>query len=490
MNYSYDSDDNIVNWKDETVDAFDFFTIDFLTANVLNEDSENRFNTILESLIASDSDELMFICALMNAYATIIDDQSVIKKLQRDITKIQKKWKMRYQQGCKQISQKLGPALVQKNKKQSKTKGISARQVTAIKPASGYINIAKGFNLSASNQPLLNGQAKLTLEDGSVVQGIFKDGVLNGLGKLTQPDGTIYIGNFVNNVPKGEGVLKNSSQIMIIGVFDGFNGDKIKDAIIKYPSGVIYKGQVKNYNPTGKGELKLDDGKIIIGNFENGIASGYGKIIHNGYEYTGLIANNNANGLGKLHGPDGSELEGFFTENLIQGVGQYKINGVLYFGECKENKPQGRGVVFFSNSWLQGTVVGENLNGHGIGMTENFIYDGEIKDSDIQGFGTIYYKDGRISFGNFVNGQLVRPQQQKSQAPCNSQAVRDLFKFYSDIMETTPDPYSIQYLTFSMKWLREQLTSGIYKHCFEFQHIFLTLQEQFEEWNSYFDPDL
>jgi hypothetical protein len=490
MNYSYDSDDNIVNWKDKTIDAFDFFTTDFLTANVLNEDPENRFKAILESLLASDSDELIFICALMNAYASLTDDQTVIRKLQREIFKIQKKWKMRYQQGCKQISQKLTPALTQKNKKQSKTKGISARQVTAIKPASGFINIAKGYNLTAPQQPLLNGNAKLTLENGSELQGNFRDSKLNGLGILTQPDASVYVGNFVNNVPKGEGVLINSSGVSIIGVFDGFDGDKIKDPIIKYPCGAVYKGQVKSFNPNGKGELKFADGKIVIGTFENGIASGEGKILQNGYEYIGQIVNNNANGLGLLHGPDGSILEGFFTENLLQGIGQYKLNDVQYFGEFKENKPQGRGIAFFNDSWLQGTVHIDIFEGVGIGVTENFIYDGEIKESDIQGFGTIYYKDGRIISGKFAGGQLVRPQQQqKSQVPtCNSQAVRDLLKFHGDIMASTPNPYAIRYLTFSMTWLKEQLTSGIYKHCFEFQHIFLTLQEEFKEWNS--DPDL
>lgn len=489
MNYSYDSDDNLVDWKDEKVDAFDFFEPDFLITNVLNEDSENRFNTILESLLASESDELMFICALMNAYATVIGDKAVIKKLERDIAKIQKKWKMRYQQGCKQISQKLSPALAQKNKKQSKAKAIAARQLTEIKPTSGFFNISKGFNLyaTAPKQLLLNGQAKLTFKDGSVLQGDFKDSILNGLGKVTQPDGTIYVGYFVNNLPKGEGILTNSAGAKIIGVFDGYNGD-IKDAIIQFPDGITYKGQVKNCRATGKGKLTYSDDKIVIGTFENGIASGDGIILQNGYEYTGQIQNNNANGWGTLRGPDGSVLDGFFLENVIQGIGQYIKNGIRYVGEFKDNKPQGRGEAFYSKSRLQGTIYGEKFSGHCIGVTEDFIYDGEVKDNDIEGNGTMYYNNGTIRSGTFVNGQLVR-QVQTSQIPtCNSQAVRDLLKFYSDVVESPPNQYSIEFLTLSMNWLNEQLTTGIYKNCFEFKQIFLALQEQFNEWSA--DSDL
>ena len=219
MNYSYDSDDNIVNWNDKTLDAFDFFTTDFLIANVLNEDAENRFNTILESLLASDSDELMFICTLMNAYASLIDDQSIIRKLHREVTKIQKKWKMSYQQGCRQISQKLVPALGQKNKKQSKSKGIAGRQLGTIKAASGFINMAKGYLLPSVQTPtLFNGQGKLTLQNGIVLQGIFQKSILNGLGKSTQPDGSVYIGNFQNNAPKGDGILLTNGNV-VTGIF-------------------------------------------------------------------------------------------------------------------------------------------------------------------------------------------------------------------------------------------------------------------------------
>jgi len=494
MEYSYDSDDNIVRWKKADMDAFDFFTKEYLATNVLNEDTENRYKIILDSLLRSDGDEIMFICALMNAYVTVLEDQSSLKKLQLDIAKIQKKWKMRYQQGCKQISQKLVPALGQKNKKQFKTKGIAGRQLSSIKPASGFINMAKGYFLpSVQTPPLLNGQGKLTLENGSVLQGIFDNGILNGMGKSTEPDGTVYIGNFQNNAPKGEGMILTNGSV-VTGIFDGFDCNRIKDVIIKFSDGSLYSGETKDCKITGRGELKLSSGKIIIGNFINGVASGQGEILENGYKYFGEIANNNANGIGILHGPDGSELEGFFKDNLIQGIGQCKTNDLLYYGEFKDNHIQGRGLsIFNSGSAILGTVMNDSFMGDCIGITENFIYDGEMKGSTINGCGTKYYNDGRIISGNFVNGELVAQQQQKkqqkSQIPtCNSQAIRDLLKFFSDIMENTPNLYAIEYLTRTMNWLNEQLSTGIYKHCFEFQQVFASLKEQFDEWNS--DPDL
>ena len=490
MNYSYDSDDNIVNWNDKTLDAFDFFTTDFLIANVLNEDAENRFNTILESLLASDSDELMFICTLMNAYASLIDDQSIIRKLHREVTKIQKKWKMSYQQGCRQISQKLVPVLGQKNKKQSKSKGIAGRQLGTIKTASGFINMAKGYLLPSVQTPtLLNGQGKLTLQNGIVLQGVFQKSVLNGLGKSTQPDGSVYIGNFQNNAPKGDGILLTNGNV-VTGIFDGYDCNKIKDVIIKFSDGSLYSGETKDCRVTGHGEFKLSSGKIIIGNFIDGVASGQGEILENGYTYFGEIANNNANGLGMLRASDGSELEGFFKDNIIQGICRCKTKDLLFYGESKDNHIQGRGLAIFnSGSSIIGSVNSDNFNGPCIGITENFVYDGEMKGSAINGRGTKYYNDGTVISGNFVNGQLVAQQQQKSQTPtCNSRAIRDLLKFYSEIMKTTPNLYAIEYLSRTMNWLNEQLTKGIYKHCFEFRQIFLALKEQFEEWNS--DPDL
>ena len=425
----------------------------------------------------------MFICELLNAYVTVLEDQSSLKKLQLDIAKIQKKWKMRYQQGCKQISQRLVPALGQKNKKQSKTKGIAGRQLETIKPTSGF-NIVK---------PLFSGQGKLTLENGSVLQGIFDNGILNGMGKSTEPDGTVYIGNFQNNAPKGEGMILTNGSV-VTGIFDGFDCNRIKDVIIKFSDGSLYTGETKDCKITGQGELKLSSGKTIIGNFINGVASGQGEILENGFKYFGEIANNNANGFGMLRSPDDSELEGFFKDNLIQGIGQCKTKDILYYGEFKDNYIRGRGLAIFnSGSAILGTVMNDNFKGHCLGITENFIYDGEMKNSAINGFGTKYYNDGRVISGNFVNGELVAQQQQKkqqkSQIPtCNSQAIRDLFKFYSDIMENTPNLYAIEYLTRTMNWLQEQLTFGIYKNCFEFRQVFATLKEQFDEWKM--DDDL
>ena len=56
-------------------------------------------------------------------------------------------------------------------------------------------------------QDAKDGDGKMTLSDGSVYEGQFKDGVFDGKGTLTYANGEQYTGEFKNGLYDGNGVL-------------------------------------------------------------------------------------------------------------------------------------------------------------------------------------------------------------------------------------------------------------------------------------------
>ena len=48
----------------------------------------------------------------------------------------------------------------------------------------------------------------MTMPDGGVFEGTWKDGLLNGPGRATYPDGSVYVGDFVNGQRQGQGRIE------------------------------------------------------------------------------------------------------------------------------------------------------------------------------------------------------------------------------------------------------------------------------------------
>lgn len=69
---------------------------------------------------------------------------------------------------------------------------------------------------------------------------------MNGQGKLTYENGDVYKGHFENGVFEGEGTFTSKS-------------------------GWTYKGEFKAGQPNGQGTLTAQDGKVYTGTFKQGI---------------------------------------------------------------------------------------------------------------------------------------------------------------------------------------------------------------------------
>ena len=93
---------------------------------------------------------------------------------------------------------------------------------------------------------------------------------------------------------------------------------------------IFYSGEFSKINlaPEGIGIKTYSKGDIYIGNFENGLFSGYGKLIEKN---------------GTIH-------QGFYTEGKYNGFGKIKFNnGAYYLGYFKKGKRNGFGIYYFEN---------------------------------------------------------------------------------------------------------------------------------------------
>ena len=65
----------------------------------------------------------------------------------------------------------------------------------------------------------MNGQGKLTYENGDVYEGQFTNGVFNGQGTFTSSQGWSYSGSFKNGQADGQGTLKAKNEEVYTGTF-------------------------------------------------------------------------------------------------------------------------------------------------------------------------------------------------------------------------------------------------------------------------------
>ena len=93
----------------------------------------------------------------------------------------------------------------------------------------------------------IKSKTTLTYDNGKITYtGYVVNHRMNGQGKLTYENGDVYEGNFVDGVFEGQGVFTSHS-------------------------GWIYKGEFKNGQPDGEGVLTAQNGKVYTGTFKQGI---------------------------------------------------------------------------------------------------------------------------------------------------------------------------------------------------------------------------
>lgn len=93
----------------------------------------------------------------------------------------------------------------------------------------------------------MKSKATLTYDNGKITYtGYVVNHRMNGQGKLTYENGDTYEGNFVDGVFEGQGTFTSNS-------------------------GWTYQGEFKNGQPDGQGTLTAQNGEIYTGTFKQGI---------------------------------------------------------------------------------------------------------------------------------------------------------------------------------------------------------------------------
>lgn len=122
----------------------------------------------------------------------------------------------------------------------------------------------------------LNGQGKMTLIDGTVLEGDFEKDVLNGKGKKIDSQGIIWEGTFKAGNLSAERKITFKDGKVAEGNFKDIS--LTGKGKISYPNGIVYEGVFQLEKLEGKGSMTQADGTTWTGNFKNGVKEGLGKI--------------------------------------------------------------------------------------------------------------------------------------------------------------------------------------------------------------------
>eukprot|EP01087_Luapelamoeba_hula_P025163 TRINITY_DN984_c0_g1_i1.p1 TRINITY_DN984_c0_g1~~TRINITY_DN984_c0_g1_i1.p1 ORF type:complete len:936 (-),score=180.49 TRINITY_DN984_c0_g1_i1:27-2834(-) len=230
----------------------------------------------------------------------------------------------------------------------------------------------KSYKGERNKQGKPHGKGKLTLLNGNVYKGTFKDGLYHGPhGVLQYANGNHYEGPF----KKGRKHGRNGLFVWANG--ERYEGDFFKDRrhghgiLVWKKSGGRYEGEFKMDKRTGRGVLSWPDGERYdgmfkddkfdrrgiyimtngdryVGDFKNGKRTGYGTLmLANGNRYEGGFKNDRRTGFGVFVWQNGSHYEGYFKNDKRTGRGVFvRANGEKYQGTFKDGKRHGIGISY------------------------------------------------------------------------------------------------------------------------------------------------
>jgi len=123
-----------------------------------------------------------------------------------------------------------------------------------------------------------NGQGSWTKADGTIEEGIWKNGELivrNGQASFTYEDGGTYYGGWLENKRDGEGTMnftatskenKKEKRGLFVKYVGGWSNDKLDGhGTMEYANGRIYVGEWKKGKRHGQGTLSYPDGGVRKG---------------------------------------------------------------------------------------------------------------------------------------------------------------------------------------------------------------------------------
>lgn len=256
-----------------------------------------------------------------------------------------------------------------------------------------------------------DGEGKLYLKDGKIIEGTFIGGVVSGKATETNIKGfKIYEGEWENNLYNGigrkyfknggycEGKFKDGETV---GIMSGYNSN----------GNIVYVGEYKDDLPNGSGICYKNGKKEYEGNFVNGIKNGNGKLFDDDKcYYIGQMFDNMQNGYGESYCDDIISYKGTWEKGMYNGYGILYENGQpKYIGEFSYDKMNGRINEIKSGKVIKECIYIENECVYMREYSETdttLIYEGNVQNNQRNGMGCSFLSYGEKSFeGIFKNNE-------------------------------------------------------------------------------------
>jgi len=216
----------------------------------------------------------------------------------------------------------------------SASEGGSMRQVTMDFGDGIYEGEVVGDNI-------MHGHGKMTMENGDMYIGEFRNDAFHGRGTYKWADGDEYTGDYQHDKQHGQGRL-----IDAIGTYSGAWFEDQRNGAGKqvYKNGEVYDGEWLNNAKHGRGKHTMASGASYEGEWVRDKHHGTG-ISRNaeGEVYEGEFLNHQPHGRGTYKWADGSSYVGYF------------VNGVRH-GEGCERQPNGD---WLAGNWVNGDHDGQ-----------------------------------------------------------------------------------------------------------------------------------
>ena len=259
-----------------------------------------------------------------------------------------------------------------------------------------------------------HGFGRLSCQDGSSYEGLWRYGQRHGQGKQIYADGSIYQGEWKADKKHGKGEQNYENGDHYDGDWqDGLRHGKGK---FLWSKGSSYDGDWKHGRKHGKGKYQYANGDIFIGDYKDNEITGNGVLTcTNGSQFLGEWRHDKLQGKGKSTYADGGSYEGEWKGGKFDGKGRRVYgNGEIYEGQFVADKRHGQGFHSFPVAPSAGvngvvptsTVANAVANIDAAAQGGASYYQGDFKDDLRHGFGRRRYADGDIYEGEWKNGKM------------------------------------------------------------------------------------
>ena len=227
-----------------------------------------------------------------------------------------------------------------------------------------------------------HGKGVMTVPDGPVITGDFKEGLVDGYAKMDFLDGEVYEGEFKENKKHGKGVYvwpSGNDRQQYTGEYK--NGLYEGEGIMTYYDGTKYEGSFKEDKRTGHGKLTYSDGASYKGYFENGEWEGG----VDSYDEVNLTEEENAASYGRYTSTKNFTFYGLYNndqQRTIHGTITTPDKVEINLKDCEKYKDKGLTDAYTSMKNTYGS--------------HTFEYD----DTDN---GILSFERASEIFGNFTN---------------------------------------------------------------------------------------